>query len=302
MNNRTIFKTAYYLTINNPKLWLLGLFLSSGFSLHFWYGLDYLQRNITVIQLLNYLYSLSKINLIILVILCGIGGLLFFNYVKILFLKFCHNLLHDQKTMVCMICERQEEKQVPQVQWVKVLPRVIWASIITVSLSIVSVGSFKLLIGYGSAASFGLALNFICLFGVIGLISLWNCFFVLFALWYKMDFGKSSILAMDLLFSKIKKIAVAMILATLIFLGSVALGGTLILQIQQFLLHGFPLLIPGFETAWNSVVVITSGIIFFVWLILNNVWFNMVIIILFDSLVKSKSTTDQFLVKQVEPI
>jgi hypothetical protein len=298
MNYQDILRSSYRLTIANPKLWLLGLFLSSGFNLHFWYAVDYLQRSSFINVITETTSRLHGFSLITVIVVVSFAALLFFNFVKVLFYLFAHDLIHDEKLELCVICKSKNNQNPAVLNWQKTLYQVVLASVITVVLSVSCAALFKLVMSHNYISDSGIMICFVGLLIIIGLISLWNCFFVLFTLWFGTNFQKSTVLSIDLLFSRLKQISFVMVLATLIFLGSVSIGGVLIVQVQSFLVQNLPVVFKDFQTPWTSLVSLASGIIFFAWLILNNVWFNMVITILFDRLVKAKPVAGPNLVKQ----
>ena len=74
--------------------------------------------------------------------------------------------------------------------------------------------------------------------------------------------------------------------------GSIAIGSIIAFQVQQFLINGLPFVFSDILVAWRPFVTAIVGLLFFGWLILNNVWFNVVIIVLFDDIMKAKSSRE----------
>ncbi len=291
MNNQTIFKTAYEISIRNWKLWFLGLFLSSGFNLHFWYGLSFFQHTRYFSVLTQHLFDLPKILVVIVVAALIMCGVVLVNYFKTLFFRAVHNELHSIRMRTCLLCPRSPDS-VRIFPWKVWFPQIVLASMITVTVSLASMTVFKSLLHHAAVSPQALLVVFIALFALVVLLSLWNCLFVLITLWFQKDFITASSVAVELLFRKWKRIGSALVVSTVIFLGSIAIGSIIAFQVQQFLINGLPFVFSDILVAWRPFVTAIVGLLFFGWLILNNVWFNVVIIVLFDDIMKAKSSRE----------
>jgi hypothetical protein len=292
MKNTDILKQAYQITISNPVLWLVGMFLSSGFNFHLWYFQNWLERTGVVAQVYEYFSQYSRELLVIFVVISLLIGLLIVNYVKLIFLNLVHDRLHDSKLLLCWLCkQRQDNKSFLQLNLQKILSRTLLVSFITVILSLLCISLFSWYFAHSYISLPAVVVVFFCLLILLVTVSLWSLFMVISIFWYNMNFADASKLAFSLLFLKVNRVFSVAFIVTFIFLLSVSVGGIIIWQIPRFFDSGKLFFFTSSLTyALNTFTSVAAIAVFFIWLTIHNVWFNVAMIILYNNLVKSQKT------------
>lgn len=281
---------ALRVTLSQPLLWLFGILLSSGFNLHTWYSLqlflkfEFVQKPVSVLlsSPWPYRYSIMLIGLVIVVI--GV------NILKLLFLTQLHSLLHQHGE--CPLCERVKEKTLTQIIFENkvVLWRAILASLFTLVSTVGLLLVYKFYSAHGEESTFKSIILMLSLFGLSILVSLWNLFTVMFAFWYRFSFARSANLSLELIFSRIGIWVKYSLLATACFLIWIALGGLVLFQAKAVNLSWLNLALGQDATQALQVLTMVGGVAFFIlWLIIGNVWFNVVMVMVFDKLVRMDS-------------
>lgn len=285
-----ILKQAYSITITNPVLWLAGVFLSSGFNFHFGYIWNWLQKIGVVADIQFEIQKFDRELLVIFIAISILVGLLMINYIKLIFLNLLHDRLHDSKLLICWLCkQRQDDKSFLQLNLQKVLGRTVLVSFLTVVLSMTCIGFFNWYLANSHAGLLATVVIVFCLLILLVAVSLWSLFMVLTIFWYNMRFGEASRLSASLLFLRVNKVFGVAFIVTVIFLISVAVGGIVIWQIPKFFDNGNLFLFASpLAQAFHGFTSVAAIVIFFIWLTINNVWFNVAMIILYNDLVKAQ--------------
>lgn len=287
-----IFVDSFRLAIFHKQLWLLGLFLASGFNLHYWYALQWLNRSgwggVVRQVILKYdWYFVLLIGAILILIVLGI------NFIKLLFFGYVHNQLHNVKSGECLLCIQAKDQTIFKI--LITFPNLLWrtflASLVTVLITFALVSLFHF---YSLHSEFSVAKSasmIASLILILILISWWNLLVALYIFWHQQSFAKAAILAIEFIVRKVKTILAITTLITSIFIVALALVSLVVMQIPN-LLTGLPSLVFTSEVAqvWQLVAIAISGLLFLAWLIISNIWFNTVMIMVFDKFAKSKKT------------
>ncbi|HMQ01740.1 MAG TPA: hypothetical protein PKD79_01570 [Candidatus Doudnabacteria bacterium] len=307
MTNQQILVQAARITLTYKPLWWLGIFLSSGFNFHAWYGVQWLSQNRFAQIAADQLILLSSSMIALLLTAGFIIGLLLVNFMKLVFFAHVHSELHDAKLGQCLFCNEVKEQSV----WraiknnPKLWLRTVGASLLTITSTLSVIGLFHFYATHSEFQFLKSALMIVSLVVVLIAISWWNLLVVLFMMWYRQNFWRSAGLAVELLINRFRQVAVITILSTAIFIVSLVAGSVIIMQIPNMLAATPNLLFtPAVFDSWRILVNLVTAVIFVIWLVLNNIWFNVVMALLFDNLVKLPKSIEPvtFLAKQPEPL
>lgn len=297
MTNQQILKKSLTITTTQTGLWTLGIFLSSGFNLHWWYLLTWLKQT-GIIDLLVDKFTTHQVSILNQLWLFLGAGLLFgiflimFNVIKLWFFGKVHQNLHSERLQKCFLCKRlkddnqNEPPTIFKLIWRRsVLWRTCLASLITIGSTVVTFTGFRYLLSQNDYISGQAIILAICLGIILVGISLWNMLVVLYIFWYELSFPKATNLAIDTLFSKVRKIMGLTLILTIIFLLAVSAGSVVIWQLPN-LFSALPEIISGGKLVHSAQTIISSlaALLFLAWLVLNNVFFNVAMLILFDQL------------------
>ncbi|QQS22847.1 hypothetical protein IPM19_04455 [bacterium] len=294
MSYGQILKKSLSVTTTQPRLWALGIFLSSGFNLHWWYLLSWLKSNGFIAKVYANLAGSHPIVLGLAgAVLLG-AGLFIVIFLKLWFFLEVHNSLHGQDEAKCFLCNRIRkgsfDNSVSSV--LKLLSRgaILWrvylASLITMALTTSILGLFSYYQLHSGQNFIKSIVLVVCLLLALVIISLWNMLVVLFVFWYEQNFSKASNLAIELLVKKLKPTLGLTVILTFIFMIAISMGSLIIWALPQAL-SSIPILHESFMTQdWQGLFYIGAVIIFLGWLIVNNIFFNVAMIVFFDSLLK----------------
>lgn len=252
-----------------------------------WYVADELRNNPEIKSLVSGLLGMDLWLMYLFFIGILLAAVTVVISLKLIFLAQLHSVLH--KEQICMLCQRGQDKTLWQILLDNkfVLWRSVLASIITLTATMALLTLYKFYLSHAGTnllRSFLLASSLVII--SVG-FSLWNLFTVLFMFWYGRSFAKSAGLALELLFSKARPLLTIVASATIIFLISITAGSLIAMQ--------FPDLATGWMRPVSDLGVLenlrrslrwSSLLLFGVWLVINNVWFNVVMILVFDYLVK----------------
>lgn len=293
MSYGQILKKSFAITTTQSGLWTLGIFLSSGFNLHWWYLLSWLKQNNLI---WNSIVTVAHANLYWFLLLCCIVFAIFlvvFNLVKLWFFVKVHHSLHQERLenneRRCFLCQRlAEHMSVKNIIGRRIIVwRTCLASLITVAATTLTLSGFNYY-SHNIEHGFGSALVvLLCLAAILIVISLWNMAIVLLMFWYELSFWRAANLAIDLLFTKAKQIFGFTLVATAIFLFAVSAGSLIISQLPA-VFSLLPTLISDnslLQAGQTAISMVAVGL-FLSWLVINNVFFNVAMLVLFDSFIK----------------
>ncbi len=294
---KNILKQSLNITFTQTSLLALGIFLSSGFNLHWWYLLAWLKQNGIVNRITNQLIVENEVIFLFLFFLIFITCLLVFNLLKLWFYVKVHNSVHSLESQKCFLCKRSILKGNTVI---KIITRrvVVWrtclASLITVAFTTITLTGFSY---YARNSQYTLVKFLIMLVSLIVVligVSLWNMVAVLFLFWYEQNFANATNLAIDLLFKKFKKIISFTIILTIIFLLAVSAGSLVISQLPT-VFSVLPSIVSNSRLLQTSQTLISSlaALLFLGWLIINNVFFNVALLILFDNLINPEKSEQE---------
>ncbi len=293
MTKLAILQQATKITLNRKSLWLFGIFLTSAFNLHTWYAGQWLSEARLFSRLNDVLLGHNSILLIGLGLTAVAIGFVIINFSKLMFLGLVHNCLHDIAQKTCPLCIELTSTSIAKFIWSKkiVLIHTIGASIITAIVTSAIVGGFHFYSLHSQYSLWKALLLLISVLFALVLISWWNFFTALFIFWHQQNLTKAAMLSADLISSKFRSIAGLTVLATAVFLSSIAAATAVLWQLPLLLGSPPEFLLPSSAiAAWQIVVAALAAGIFLFWLLLNNVWFNVVMISWFnDQVIANKS-------------
>lgn len=288
-----IIKQAASITLSNRLLWLFGIFLSSGFNLHGWYGWQWMRAGRVGKSWTAWLAELPAMELLFMIFFLVVLWLLVVNFLKLSFLGLVHNHIHDLKQFECVLCRRLEN----QTLWRYLRSsRRLWLG--AVSISAFTVVSTALVVFLFQFYSSHTDYNFLraiimlaSLFLLLVFISWWNLFSVLYMMWHDQPLSRAASLAVDSISARLGSLLQTTVVATLLFLVAIAAGGTVLWQLPSLLVAPPGYLFSGqIAQAWQMVIAGLAAMLFLVWLVICNVWFNVVLIIWFNEHVKARKT------------
>ncbi len=294
MTTQQILKKSFSITTSHAGLWALGIFLSSGFNLHWWYLLSWLKQVGIVNKFIDYstIYDLvifEKPIIMIGLVIAFVLGLIVFNLVKLWFFGKIHVSLHSENKPKCFLCKRlfvDKHKLASLIIRTTIIRRTCLASLITIGSTVLVLSLYRVLINMASFSVGKATILTFCLVIILIGISLWNMLVVLFVFWYEQAFTKASILALDILFGRAPKILGFTIILTAIFLMAISLGSLIIWQLPE-LFSTLPNIIANNNIVIASQTIISwvAGLMFLGWLVINNVFFNVAMLVMFDQLI-----------------
>ncbi len=299
MTTRQILKNSFTITTSQSGLWTLGIFLSSGFNLHWWYLLAWL-KGIGVVNQGLLIFKSQQINrvgqvgLLLIMVVIFVLCLVVFNLIKLWFFGRVHQNLHSQLLQKCFLCKRLVDSNIKKLIWRRdLIWRTCLASLITIGSTVVTLTAFRFLLDQANYISGQSVLLVICLIIILVGISLWNMLTVLFIFWYEYNFTKASFLALDFLFSRYRRLMSFTLILTIIFLLAISLGSAVIWQLPN-LFTALPNIISqgNFIKTTQNIISGLAGLLFLGWLVINNIFFNVAILMLFDDLISANKDKD----------
>lgn len=294
MTKLQILQQATRITVGRKSLWLFGIFLASAFNLHTWYATQWLSETSLVGVIGDRLNSPNTLLMILCLIVAVAMAFIIVNFCKLMFLGLVHRSIHSTVEHVCPLCNQIKDIAIAKYLWQK---KTIWlhtvgASMVTAAVTALVLGSFHF---YSLHSEYSLLKSILMIVSVLTalvLVSWWNLLTVLFIFWHGQFLVKAAVLAADLISMKFRSIASITILATAVFLVSVAVAGTVLWQLPALLSNPPEYLLPlPALAAWQTVVAIAASVLFLFWLLLNNIWFNVVMILWFDQVVKAQKSS-----------
>lgn len=279
-----ILRTAYQITINNPVLWLSGLFLFGGFN---FYVISFFasvtgDRLTSFMRLANDAVSLLPGDFSAAAVAVSVLFVLF-NLIKILFIVSTHRFLHTKPAEPeCQLCAEQQSsdqsvappRDLPYWQW---LWKVLAASLVTIFTNAVLLAITAMVVyrlsGHGEIF---VHVNFALATLTVTLTGAWNLFTNYFIVLHKMSFRSAVSSAIDLLTVKLGDV-----LGFILILGVVyalcAMLGNVMIDIWR---NGY--------LGLNSLPVrIVFSAAFAAWFAVTNTFFAAAMLVFFDSLVKA---------------
>lgn len=305
MTNQQILKSSLSITSSKVSLWVLGIFLSSGFNLHWLYGIAWLKRSGLLSEPVRYVLTLNPLVLVPALFVIYVVGLLLFNLVKLIFLVQVHDSIHFETEEKCLLCVFR--KKYPKFIDAIFRPAIIWrtclASFITIGLTTALFSTFNLYLVHSEPNMISQIVLLLSLVIILILVALWNLAVVLFILFYELSFAKATSLASELLMVNFKRIFGFTFILLVIFVFAVTAGSLVISQIPTVIGTTPALLLQNqFQPAWYWLVSGGSLLILLLWLVVNNVFFNLNLITLFDSLIRLKRNTEPAIMPSIAPI
>lgn len=309
MTVQQILKKSLAITTSHIGLWALGIFLSSGFNLHWWYLLSWLKQVGVVNKFINYsmVYNIiifEKPTIMVGLVIAFVIGLVVFNLVKLWFFGKIHLFLHFENKPKCFLCKRlfiEKLRLSALIIRTTIVRRTCLASLITIGSTVLVLSLYRVLVNMSGFSAGKAVVLTICLVIILIGISLWNMLVVLFVFWYELTFAKASILALDILFGKAPKIFGFTIILTTIFLMAISLGSMIIWQLPE-LFKILPNIISNNDivSAGQTIISGVAGLMFLGWLVLNNVFFNVAMLVMFDGLIGGLLLSDAY--KKLAPV
>ena len=295
MDNWQILKRTFLISTTSVGLWLLGIFLSSAFNLHWLYSINWLREIGFLSELFQFIRGLDVLSFWVGVFIILASGILILNILKLWFFIITHDKIHAEKSFQCIVCARQKNKLTHS----QIILRkdIIWRTCLSSLITIVLTVSLLLLFNFynihGEPNIVTQIILLISLAIIMIAVSLWNIAMVMFILFFEQSFSKSAMLAHQMLIFNIKNTIGFTLLVTAIFLFAVTAGSLIILQIPVMLGSSSTfLLTSNLQTAWQSLVSGISLLLFLMWLVINNVFFNVSFIVLFDGFVKGRKVDE----------
>lgn len=274
MNYREVLSKAYSITAYNPIIWLFGLVLLGGFNLSFLNLFTFLPDTLPSQWLLS-------VN-ILPIIVVGIVGFLLLNAIKIIFVVTLHKNIHIKEQEQCALCMKKE-KIIPFGFW---YVQVLLASFITIFLTMVAMLSVNYLFKNSESGELVAVLaNFVFLAIVIALLGTWNIFTTFFVILHDLSFGKAASLASDLITLQFRKVTEFVILLSALYAVAVLLSHTLLYFWQVQELHALV------GSSASGIHLLISFVVL-VWVSVNNIYFNVALLVFFDNAVKSLSSKE----------
>ncbi len=296
MNYRNFLKQSYAITLNNPILWMFGLFLSGGFNLNLLYLIALFRgKPNSVLEFVQSMANGTAWWNIAAVVLVGIVGLLVTNWLKTVFIVEAHGHLHDSSITSCALCIKNKDHP----EWRARLPKlgvvaqVLMASLITLGVTVVLAIPLNHLITHNAQTTspIGFSVTMLASLILFCMVSCWNMFTALYIIFHHMRLQVAAKAAMDLIVLRAKNVFEYTLLLLIVY-GALVVVGSVLIILSQFSIaalsspfHSWPQI-----TSYVSTMVQIIGTVgFWVWLAISNVFFNICLIIFFDYLVKPVS-------------
>ncbi len=289
MRSIQILRTARDIAIKNPVFWLFGLALYGGFNLYLlnlFTLLDDATRQSWLIIFNSLLHQNPFWHIIFL--LAGVILFLVLNLIKIFFIIFAHNEVHATQDLQCDLCVKVFNQTLPYGKWLK---NVASASGITMCVT----GGITLATGYIIAYYAKdnapvMTLNFLLIALVICAVGIWNLFLSYFVVVHGMNFSQASQSALSLLILRLRQIVVFSLLLFGLYFLAVFIGNTFIYVWQN-----------GVFGNTNFLMRVFALMVFILWFVINNVFFNFAFFVFFDQLVKSNNARKESKDRQLQP-
>lgn len=296
MRYKDIILQAYTLTVRNPLYWLFGLVLLGGFNLYlinFFALVDTSEWDITMPFIFN-IWGHSNIAGYLTFALTMGATFVVVNLIKIIFIVSAHGIIHvrSQRNRIedvrCYLCSFKDGVTLPYFIWLK---KVLLVSILTIGVTsgltlathqIISVG------GYNQPEV--VIVNVLVVMVVSCVAGAWNLFTGYFIVMHGLNFVDAASSAVGLMVTSTRKVVEFLIILSVIYSLSVVVG-------------------DGFIGVWRDgfaqntdVVLRTLGlIVFIVWFAVNNTFFNLAMLLFFDSLVKAQPVEESSMKKISTP-
>lgn len=295
MQYRELIQKAYHITINNPILWVFGLFLSAGFNLNMIYigsfGWDkpgeLLQNLLGIIRQWPFASVSGGVVIIVITFLVS-------TFIKTFFVTEAHLRIHNIQDKTCPLCVSQIDQHTLRQRMPRYysIGKIAIASAVTIIISLATAGLLNFVVAqsaYGHNPSV-ISLSALASIIIICGIGCWNVFTVLFILWYSRSFQAAAQLSLGLLSSKTKQITECIILLVVMY-GALVVVGSVLIILSQFSFTALfaPLQHSAVPEFVLSIIRILATIAFWVWLSISNVFFNICLFLFFDDLVKPVS-------------
>jgi hypothetical protein len=293
MRCQEVLSRAYLLTIRNPLLWLFGLVMLGGYNLfliNFFSLVSGDQWEEWPLSLPSLFHS-SPIG-IFGILAAVIATFIILNLLKIIFIVVVHGLVHQPSSLTdgmppeCGLCERIRQQQMnpinlPYLNW---LGRVMAASGVTIFLSLGSSLMIDMVLRSQSYDKpVAVIINLLVVAAITCLIGTWNVFTSYFIVLHGMNFGSASSAAIDLLVKHAARVLEFIVLLSVIYSFSVAVGNAFIHLWRTGYLTEFFL---GVRALYLAVLVL--------WFAVNNAFFNVAMFLFFNRVVKATPATKEF--------
>lgn len=280
MSYKEVLSQAYALTIRNPLLWIFGIVMLGGFNLfliNFFSLIPGGQWKIWPTHFENMFDSsiLSWLTFLVAVVIIFTA----LNFVKIVFIVIVHGLIHTKLQNECVLCTKlsaddESQKPLPYLLW---LVNVVIASAFTILLTLgITLAANAVLRSQGYDSPGAIVVNLLFIAVLTCAIGTWNIFTNYFIIWHGLKFSAASAAAIDLIVKRARIIMEFVILLSLVYSLSVAVGNILIQTWHSELLMGT---MPAIRLIFLIVPI--------AWFAINNAFFNVAFLIFFDRIVKA---------------
>lgn len=305
MENLQIIKHSFRLITTKTKLWLFGIFLSSGFNVHIWYLASWLKRSGYFSIFASFLTETNQIYLWVCFSIAFMVCMFVFVLFKLWFLAILHSSLHPSVQVKCNICilKQQNVSDIKIVFRNRVVWQVFLTSLITIGFTTTILSAFNLYFMRSEPVITTQIVLLLSLLFILVTLSLWNLSTTVFIFYYNLNFPKASAFARDLLLMNIKRITGFTTVLTTLFILVTTAGGLVLYHISK-VLGGTPVLLftDNLQSAWQWLVYMAAGMLFLLWLALNNAFFNVNLVILLDNFIKTITDKEVFGFRAVHPI
>jgi hypothetical protein len=298
MDYLAIIKKAYHITLRQPGLWLLGLFLAGGFSANFLYlaqiQIGWRDRWSIFQQVIpgfgfGPIAIFSAVTLVTFIIVVIVS-----NWAKVLFILHASDVLKLPR-----LNSAEGEENLDRSLGIlfkhslRYLLPVIAVSVLTmISVTIVTgilFGTPLLLYLHVDSQPVMWLLSAMVFVVLILFFSFLNIFSTFYIVLFRYSAQRAVNLALDLIVSKWKNIANMALMLIVIYAACFFIGSSLIYLLKEATsLVLLPLAKFGLfnEAPVINFLTLTSGVLLWVWLALVNVFFNLSLLLLFTELVK----------------
>lgn len=305
MKNSEIIKITFHLITTKTKLWFFGIFLSSGFNVHIWYLASWLKRSGYFSIFASYLTQANQIYLWVCFSIAFMVCMLVFVVLKLWFLAILHPLIHSNVQEQCNICilKGRNISDVKLVFRNRVIWQVFLTSLITIGFTTAVLSALNLYFMKSEPVITTQIVLLLSLLFILVAVSLWNLSTTILIFYYNLNFPKASAFATDLLLINIKKVTGFTATLTTLFILVTTAGGLVLFHISK-LLGATPVLLftDNLQSAWQWLVYAVATTLFLLWLAINNIFFNINLVILFDSFIKTIRDKEVSGFRTVNPI
>jgi len=289
----SILKHSYRVTIHNPVLWLLGLFLAGGFNINFFYWANLRLRWRTSGEIaVNWLQqNLHTTHAVIGggAVIIGVAAIIILaNWAKVVFVLHTSNIL-KLKRMRPSVPDNAEP-----VTAVRESPNYLFSVTCMSLFTMVATAVVVTVLGGASQVLFDsrgviwlvAALVFVAFVFFFSCLNIFASFFIIF---YRKQFGAALNLSLDLIVSR-SLVIFEMAIILMVVYGLCFFAGTSILFIFRTATIGLlgPLVQNGLVSAgaYYGLITALSGLLLWVWLAMVNTFFNVSLLLLFTRLVQ----------------